>query len=155
MITLFAKSQSYQKSIVYLLVLITWFTPLGAQGAAPAKDFCNNNDLGTLEAPLPGLEGKTVNQIACQDSPILTYVNLIIRVITGVIVIIALIMTVIGGYIYMTAGGDGKQVEKAKTIIGGALLGVILALTAFLILNTISPQFASQIKEPTLVPGGP
>lgn len=115
-----------------------------------AADPCDV-EFGCFEAPLPGVSETTINDFVKnhKGEALLYYVNFIVKLITGIIVLLGLIMVVIGGYVYMTAGGNANQVGKAKTIIGGALLGIILALTSFLILNTISPQFASGLKEPT------
>jgi len=50
------------------------------------------------------------------------------------VAIIAIIMIIIGGVVYMTAGVDEKNVELAKKIIGSAVLGlaIIVAAPAFL-----------------------
>jgi len=61
--------------------------------------------------------------------------------ITGVIISIGLVVITLGGYRYMTAGGDGGKITTAKTLISTALVGIILALVGWLLLNTISPQF--------------
>lgn len=82
------------------------------------------------------------------NKPLLTYVSLLVNIVIALTVALGLVMIVIGGFFYMTAGGDGGRISTAKTFIGAALLGIILALTAFLILNTISPQFASDVREP-------
>ena len=67
--------------------------------------------------------------------------NLLGVVVTAVIaltVMAALVSIVIGGYIYMTAGGNADRVRTAKVWIGSAILGIILALMAWVILNSIA-----------------
>lgn len=81
------------------------------------------------------------------NTPLLDLAVFIIKYVTLFIVMAALIAIVIAGYIYMTAGGDGSRVTLAKTILWSALLGIFLAMTAFLLLNTISPQFVD-VSEP-------
>lgn len=56
----------------------------------------------------------------------------------GFVLMIAIIMTMIGGVQYIMARGGGG-VGAAKKRIGNAILGVVLLLCAYLILNTISP----------------
>ena len=58
----------------------------------------------------------------------------------------AVVSIVIGGYIYMTAGGDADRVRTAKVWIGSAILGIILALLAWLILASIATNL---VKFPT------
>src|SRR5262245_50688042 len=107
---------------------------------------------GNFEVPLPGLQG-TIDDIACHG--FLSYLAIVINYVTAIIVIIAVICIVIGGFSYMTAGGADDGVKRAKTLISSSVVGIILALSAFLIMNTISPQFASQLKEPTINPDKP
>lgn len=61
--------------------------------------------------------------------------------ITGFIAILAIIFLVYGGLLYVTAGGDDNQMEKAKTTITYAIFGLFIAALAYaiivLIVNTI------------------
>ncbi|HYC79558.1 MAG TPA: hypothetical protein VEC17_00870 [Candidatus Binatia bacterium] len=56
----------------------------------------------------------------------------------GISALLAVMMTVFGGYWIMTARGNGAQVEKGKDYIRGSLIGMVLLLAAYLILNTIN-----------------
>lgn len=79
-----------------------------------------------------------------KDASLVVFIGLIINIITGLIIVVGVISIVIGGYLYMTAGGDAGRVSQAKVWISSALVGIILALTAYLILNTLSPQFVPE-----------
>ncbi|MEX1997370.1 MAG: hypothetical protein WEA04_01705 [Candidatus Andersenbacteria bacterium] len=105
---------------------------------------------GEFEAPInEKVSGDICAYLANnQSTPFLSTVKVIVNFLTAIVVAIGLIMVVAAGYVYMTAGGDASKVGKAKTMIQAALFGIALALTAFLVLNTISPQFASEVKEP-------
>lgn len=52
--------------------------------------------------------------------------------------IIALIFIVLSGIKFLTSGGDPKQLEGAKNTLTYAILGFILILLSFAILNFIS-----------------
>jgi hypothetical protein len=56
----------------------------------------------------------------------------------GFVLMIAIIMVMIGGVQWIMARGGGG-VEAAKKRISNAVLGVVLLLAAYLILNTVSP----------------
>lgn len=58
------------------------------------------------------------------------FLNLSIRV-AGILLFI---MLIIGGFRYLTSGGDSKQIEAAKQTITYALLGMVLLLGGWLIL---------------------
>lgn len=66
--------------------------------------------------------------------------NLIIVGMTVLVVAAGVMSTVIGGYYYMTAGGSADRVRAAKNWIGTALIGIIIALLAWIILFSISPN---------------
>lgn len=83
-----------------------------------------------------------------QQKGIVKTIDFVIKLVLGTVVGLGLIMVVVGGYVYMTAGGNAQRIGAAKTIIGAAILGIVLALVAQLLLNTISPQFASDIRIP-------
>lgn len=52
----------------------------------------------------------------------------------------ALLMITLGGYIYLTSAGNASQVGKAKGIITDAIIGLIMAITSWLLLYTINPD---------------
>lgn len=120
--------------------------------AVPSIILAQGNDaddgFGDFEAPLPNGGSTNIDDLAEGNNPLTDYVGLVIQFVTGGIVVLGLISIVIGGYMYMTAGGSAERVSSAKSYISAALLGIVLALTAYLILNTISPQFADDLKDP-------
>jgi hypothetical protein len=60
--------------------------------------------------------------------------------ITG---ILAGIMIMIGGLLYLTAGGSSERVSNAKSYISSALIGLVLALTSYFLLQTVNPALLS------------
>ncbi len=59
--------------------------------------------------------------------------------------ILAVLMIVVGGIEYMTAYGNPSKVGDAKDRITQAILGLLLAITGWLILNTISPDLTKGV----------
>lgn len=57
--------------------------------------------------------------------------------------ILAGIMIMIGGLLYLTAGGSPERVSNAKSYISNALIGLILALTSYFLLQTVNPALLS------------
>lgn len=57
--------------------------------------------------------------------------------------IAALFMLSVGGFIYMTSGGNTATLSRAKSYIADALIGLVLALLAYLILFTINPDLVN------------
>lgn len=113
----------------------------------PTCALAQGGNFGDLEAPIPGID-RSINALVNNDAPFTTYLGIVVNIITALIVIAGLIMIVIGGYIYMTAGGSAERVGMAKTFIGSALLGIVLALAAVAILNVINPNIGENLNEP-------
>lgn len=72
----------------------------------------------------------------------------IIRLALTFLGIIAIIIIIYGGFLWMTSAGDPGRVEKAKKVLLSAVIGLIIILSAFLIVSfiinriggTLSPQ---------------
>lgn len=64
--------------------------------------------------------------------------------------IAALLMITIGGFMYITSAGNNSSMEKAKSVITDAIVGLILALTAYLLLFIINPDLVNIQKLPTV-----
>ena len=63
--------------------------------------------------------------------------------------IAALLMIMIGGFMYITSAGNNASMEKAKGIITDAVIGILMALTAWLLLYIINPELV-KIKTVSL-----
>jgi hypothetical protein len=57
--------------------------------------------------------------------------------------ICALLMVVIGGYMYITSAGNKSSAELAKKYITDAIIGLILAMLSWLILYVINPDLVT------------
>lgn len=51
--------------------------------------------------------------------------------------LIAVVMIIYGGFLYVTAGGKEDKVETAKKIIMYSIIGIIIILLSFAIVNTV------------------
>ncbi len=87
----------------------------------------------TLLEPLPGFPESVGN-----NADIGGFVNTIFLIGIGIAGLLSVIMIILGGLEYMSESVFGKT--EAKKHIGGAILGLILALGAFVLLNTINPD---------------
>lgn len=51
--------------------------------------------------------------------------------------LIAVVMIIYGGFLYVTAAGNQEKIESAKKIIMYAVVGIVVILLSFAIVNTI------------------
>ena len=64
-------------------------------------------------------------------------VKIIINTLLTAVGIISVVMIIWGGITYSSSAGDPGKVELAKRIIIAAIIGLVLSLLAFLILNVV------------------
>ncbi|MEK7508916.1 MAG: pilin [Patescibacteria group bacterium] len=58
-------------------------------------------------------------------------VGRIIYSFLGLLGVIFLVLIVYAGYLWMTAGGEEQQIEKAKSYIKNSVIGLVIILAAF------------------------
>jgi hypothetical protein len=117
---------------------------LGCKYEKDNKSYC-------LLAPLPGV-GDTTGKLDVTKG-IGNYFNMIIKLVMGIIGVLAVLMVVVGGIEYMSTVNLGEK-EGARARITSAILGLLLALSAYLILKTINPDLVNVnigVPEGTIV----
>ncbi len=140
--------------IIIFLFLGSLLAPSAfAESPAPCP---SDSTFGCFEVGLPGSSeltaGKSIDSfVGGKDTkPILKFIGVAVNVVIAALVIIGVISVVIGGYMYMTAGGNGDQVKSAKSWIQSALVGIFLSLISVVVLNTINKYLGSEAAEPEL-----
>lgn len=96
--------------------------------------------LPTLENFSPASCTGTGQNRSCSFPWIGEYISALYKYAIGVIGILAAVVLMIGGLIWLTAGGNQTRVGEAKSYIGASLTGLIIALSSYLILYQINPE---------------
>ncbi len=81
------------------------------------------------------------------------YVIAIIKYSTGAIGILAVIMLMVGGIMWIGSAGSQETIGKAKTYIAGAIGGMALSLLSFLILSMVNTNLVA-FKTRDIAPVG-
>lgn len=71
------------------------------------------------------------------------YVSAIYRYGIGLAAILAVVMVMAGGFLWLVSAGSSDKVGKAKEFIFSAITGLTLALFSFIILNAINPNLVN------------
>jgi hypothetical protein len=107
-----------------------------------------------------GTDAKTNMPIYCVKW-IGEYVAGIYKYGIGIVGILAAVVLMFGGLLWLTAGGNATQVGEAKAWIGASMTGLVIALTSYMILYQINPDLlnlkaleVTMIKEEKLAPTG-
>ncbi len=66
-----------------------------------------------------------------------------LQFLLSIVGILGLIMLVIGGLAYITAGGDEKRSETGKKIVTYAIIGIFIALASLIIVTQIATLFSA------------
>ncbi len=78
----------------------------------------------------------------------LEYLNTLYKFGIAISAILAFVMISIAAFTIMVSGaGNASKIVDAKSIIGDAVLGLVIALAAYLFLYVINPDFVSATKE--------
>ncbi len=94
-----------------------------------------------LLAPLPGIGDKDTGYLDVTTG-MGDYILKVIRLVMGIIGVLAVLMIIVGGIEYMSTVSIGEK-EGAKSRITNALFGLLLALASYLVLNTINPNLVN------------
>jgi len=72
-----------------------------------------------------------------QNTPLPVIIGRLINVALSFVGIIFLVLMIVAGFRWMTAGGDAEKVEKAKKTLINATIGMVLILGSFAITNFV------------------
>ncbi len=139
----------------FLFLLIAIPILLGAGTFAYAQDTTSYN----LLAPLPGGTAQIQD-----EGGFVTYAKQLFAFLLSAAAILAVLMIVIGGIQYLASAGNTSIISDAKSRMYSAVVGLLLAVAAWLVLYTINPDLVNlrlvvpkiNLPGPTAGPlGGP
>ncbi|MFA6417381.1 MAG: hypothetical protein WCW61_04290 [Patescibacteria group bacterium] len=84
-------------------------------------------------AGLDSMTIETKNAAGLGDMSIGQVVSQIIRVVLGLLSIVFLILIIMAGFKWMTAGGNEEQIKKSTATIKAAVIGLVIVLAAYTI----------------------
>ena len=61
--------------------------------------------------------------------------TIVVNYIIGIVAIVAVVMIVWAGYLYITAGMDEKNVEKAKKMLLYGIIGIVVVILSYSIVS--------------------
>lgn len=107
---------------------------------------------GLLSAAQPAYAINIVKDQACQANPssaickssgddVGAIVKNVVNVLLYILGIISVIMIIVGGIRYTTSGGDSSGVKSAKDTILYAIIGLVVAIMAYAIVNFVLGSF--------------
>ena len=102
--------------------------PTFAAGKVRCPDGSNVNNLTDCK----GIKENNLN-----SNDLMGTLNIIINVVIGIIGFVAVMIIILGGVQYTTSAGDSGKVKKAKDTIMYGIIGLVVALMTYPIVNFI------------------
>jgi hypothetical protein len=91
--------------------------------------------LAQVTIPNPGLPGTA---FGAGDATIGATITAIVGIALAIAGLIAILFLIIGGFRYVTAGGNEEAAESAKKIILNAIIGIIVIILSYVILQVVA-----------------
>ena len=80
---------------------------------------------------------KLPEEVGSQGNTLVSNVTAIINAVIGVLGLVCVVVMIIGGVNYMTSSGDAGKVKKAKDTILYGLIGLVVCVLAFALVNFV------------------
>ncbi|MEK7167242.1 MAG: IPT/TIG domain-containing protein [Patescibacteria group bacterium] len=94
------------------------------------------------------LNNAVINQSGLPYQDLKILIMKIINIVLGFLGIIAIILIIYAGLIWMTAHGDEEKIKTAKKILIDAVIGLAIVLSAFIIVSFILKAFLGEGETP-------
>ena len=88
--------------------------------------------------------GSKVDQVDGGGTDLVADVTNIINMVIGVLGLACVVVLIIGGVNYMTSSGDTGKVKKAKDTLLYAIIGLVICVLAFAIVNFVISNILQQ-----------
>lgn len=122
------KIRTYIAALILVVMSAFVLAPVSTVGAQGALGGVCAND------PTNGVcEENAKTENANTDNFVKTLVNVLLYVIGA----IAIVMIIIGGLLYVTSSGDSGNITKAKNTIVYSVVGLVVAILAYAIINWV------------------
>lgn len=94
-------------------------------------------------------------QKGSEPKSIASIIATIIYVLLGLVGVGFFVLLTYAGILYLTAGGDSKQVDTAKGLMKNAVIGLVIVLAAYAISTFVINNLVNPIVEPAVPSGTP
>lgn len=88
-----------------------------------------------------GPDGKPREVLVCTG--IAKYISIVYQWTVAFAAILAVLAFTYAGVLWLIAGGDSGKVTESKKVMGNALIGLLLALGSYMLLNLINPNLVA------------
>lgn len=129
------KNGVYKKGVVVAAALMAVVSLAGNVNAENAGSNCPEGSLRQTYSKSISECNIAENHAGSND--LMKTINTIIDVVLGILGILAVAYIIYGGFMFTTAAGDPAKTKKARETIMYGVIGLVVALLAFAIVNFV------------------
>ena len=96
--------------------------------------------------------GGILNGFEGTEGDLSDFIVTILDWIIGAAGVVCVVMIIVGGYSYMTAGGDESKVKDASKTLTNAIIGLVICFIAVILVNYVLENFLTPNTPPTPTP---
>lgn len=116
------------KVLLFTLIVFININTISHAGYGDGNVGCSGGTC-KLENPLPGVNSPEA------------LIGKVIKAIMGIVGSIALVMFIYGGFVWMMAGGNSQAVDKGKSILMWAAVGLIVIFSSYALVQFVFKDF--------------
>lgn len=136
-----------KKAITALSFGLVLAVPIMSYGAVSAQTDCINSSGGSIASCLNSGADKTDPDAASQGDAterVNKAIRLVINIFSFIVGVIAVIMIIVGGFKYITSGGESSNVGSAKNTILYAIIGLVVVALAQVVVKFVLQKVTQQ-----------
>ena len=141
--------KSLRKILTPSLTAAVLVVQFGVSTPALAAASCPSSDTSKGQV----LQGIGTTGGNCSDAGVTSFIAQVVSILSYVVGVAAVIMIIVAGFKYITAGGDSASVKSAKDTLIYALIGVAIAVLAQFLIHfvfNVSVKAANQTSFMTV-----
>lgn len=123
-----------------------YFYRAGAWASVTALGLLPATALAQLSKAKTDLE-KTGAKLTDSPKQLPELIGNLINIFLSVLGIIFVVMVVYAGYLWMTDAGGGEKVKKAKSLLGTAIIGIVITLAAYAISSFVITSLVEGVTK--------
>lgn len=122
-------------SVIAAVLTVFGLSGIATVSPALAGGFCPDGEAWTTSYTECGTNGH--DGVTGQQDDLMKILNVVINVVLGVIGFVAVAMIIMGGISFTTSQGDAAKTTKARNTILYGVVGLVISLLAFAIVNFV------------------
>ncbi len=129
------KNGVYRKGVMVATALMAVVSLAGNVNAENAGSNCPEGSLRQTYSK--SISECNIAEEHAGSNNLMATINTIIDVVLGILGILAVAYIIYGGFMFTTAAGDANKTKKARETIMYGVIGLVVALLAFAIVNFV------------------